>query len=73
MPIMISITAASIITMPMASRSVNASLKMVIPIITAVTGSRAPIIAAGVEPTSWMAIVIITNDNTVGNSARIRA
>ena len=50
LPAMIRITADRISRMPAASRSVKLSPKTVTPIITAVSGSSAPMIAVGVEP-----------------------
>lgn len=40
---------------------------------TAVNGSKAPIMAAGVEPTSRMETFINTKDNIVGRTASIKA
>ena len=57
----------------MLSRHVNGSLKSVTPTTTAVTGSSAPITAVGVEPTSFTATAINTNDITVGNRANTSA
>lgn len=49
---MMSVTARIINIIPQVSRNVKLSPKMVTPKKTAVTGSRAPRIAVGVEPMS---------------------
>ena len=36
----------------------------------AVAGSNAPSIAVGVEPMSWMAMVVVSNDIAVGNKPK---
>ncbi len=47
---MTAVTAAMIAARPMISRGVSRSPKTLTPITTAVTGSRAPSMAVGVEP-----------------------
>ena len=59
--------------LPMAIDGVNASPNTKMPTTTAVTGSNAPMIAVGVEPTSSMARVMVTNEITVGATASITA
>ena len=60
-------TATNIMTRPTVSLNDNDSPKNRIPKTTAVTGSNAPNMAVGVAPTYWTAIVVQTNDSTVGN------
>ena len=52
LPITISNTAERISTIPTASLNVNNSPKTSTPMVTAVNGSKAPMIAVGVAPTS---------------------
>lgn len=66
---MIMVTETMIMTIPVASFGVNASPKIVTPKMTAVTGSKAPRIAVGVEPIYWMALVVDTKDMAVGKRA----
>ena len=66
---MIIVTPARMARMPMASRNVKLSPKMQTPMITAVTGSRAPMMAAGVLPMRLMEMVMKKSDSTVGNNA----
>lgn len=73
LPAMMRMTAEDIKMMPIASRGVNDSPKTVMPIITAVSGSKAPIMAVGVEPMCFTAITINTNEMTVGTNASINA
>ncbi len=49
------------------------SPKTKMPIRTAVKGSKAPIMAAGVEPTHCIAFVVSISENTVGTQASIIA
>ena len=70
---MINITAIRIMVIPMARRAVNVSPNIVTPIITAVRGSSAPIMAVGVEPMYFTDSVIMMSDITVGPSASIEA
>ena len=63
------VTPARIARMPMASWKEKLSPKMQTPMITAVTGSNAPMMAAGVLPMRLMEIVMKKRDNTVGNNA----
>ena len=57
--------------MPTPRLTVRASWKTVSPITTAVSGSRAPMMAVGVEPMMRTAIPIETSENTVGTMASI--
>ena len=66
---MIIVTPARIARMPIASCREKLSPKTQTPMITAVTGSRAPMIAAGVLPMRLMERVMKKSDNTVGNKA----
>ena len=66
---MMMITAPSMSAIPTASRSVNASPNSVQLMSTAVIGSSAPRIDAGVDPIRWMAILMKNSEPTVGNSA----
>lgn len=66
---MTSITAESISMMPIARRRVNSSPKSVQDITTAVSGSRAPIIAVGVDPMLFMATLMRKRLSTVGSNA----
>ena len=63
---MIMMTAASIIAMPMRSREVRRSSKTNVPMATAVTGSSEPMMAVGVEPMSRTAMAIVTSEMSVG-------
>ena len=56
--VMTNITARRISAMPKERRSVNTSPNISMPATTAVTGSRAPIMAVGVEPMRWMALAM---------------
>ena len=55
--------------MPTANRRVNVSEKTKMPIMTAVTGSRAPMMAEGVEPILLMEMFMKNSEITVGNRA----
>ena len=55
--------------MPRIMRGVSCSPKISTPKNKAVTGSKAPRIAVGVEPMYCMAFVIVTNEITVGKTA----
>ena len=55
--------------MPMPKRNENASPKISTPIHTAVTGSRAPMMAEGVEPIRLIEIVMKKSESTVGRRA----
>ncbi len=59
-------TAHSIIVIPMRRREVSGSLKTSVPIATAVTGSREPMMAVGVEPMRRTAMAIVTSEMSVG-------
>ena len=63
------VTPARMARMPMASWKEKLSPKMQTPMMTAVTGSNAPMMAAGVLPMRLMEIVMKKSDNTVGNKA----
>ena len=63
------VTPARIARMPMASWKEKLSPKIETPMITAVTGSNAPMMAAGVLPMRLMETVMKKSDNTVGNKA----
>ena len=63
------VTPARIARMPMASWKEKLSPKMHTPMMTAVTGSNAPMMAAGVLPMRLMEIVMKKSDSTVGNNA----
>ena len=65
----IMITAIKISNMPIPRRNENVSPKRKMPISTAVSGSRAPIIAVGVEPMYLAAYTIITNARIAGTTA----
>lgn len=56
-------------TIPTMSCPVSISSKMVMPKNMAVTGSNAPNMAVGVEPTYCMAVVVHKKDITVGKRA----
>ena len=66
---MISRTPASMSTIPQAKRWVNASPKTHTPTATAVSGSRAPSMAVGVEPMLRTDMDMVTSDMTVGRRA----
>lgn len=68
----ISVTAVSIISTPSMMRGVSCSPNTTTPKNSAVTGSSAPYMAAGVEPMRWMESVISTNEMIVGNKASER-
>ena len=68
LPSTITITDIRIRIMPTMSLRVNDSPNTMTPMATAVNGSKAPMMAVGVAPTSCTAMVIKTNDNTVGTS-----
>ena len=55
--------------MPQHILSVRVSPKIITPKKTAVTGSKAPRIAVGVEPMYWMALVVHKNEIAVGKTA----
>ena len=59
-------TATRIIAMPVRRRDVRGSLKTNVPIATAVTGSREPMMAVGVEPMRRTAMAIVTSEMSVG-------
>ena len=63
-------TAIIIKTKPQVSRMVSVSLNTVIPKKMAVAGSKAPRIAVGVDPISWMAMVVVSKDIAVGNKPK---
>ena len=69
---MIMMTAASIIAMPMRSRVVRRSSKTSVPMATAVTGSSEPMMAVGVEPMSRTAMAIVTREMSVGTMPSMR-
>lgn len=69
-PEMMSVTATKIRMMPQTRRNVSDSPKTSTPMTTAVTGSNAPRMAAGVEPMYWMESVMQPNDMTVGKMAK---
>ena len=69
-PAMTLVTAVIINARPRLSRRVSLSPNTVIPNRIAVTGSRAPRMAVGVEPIYWMAPVVQRNEMAVGNTAR---
>ena len=62
-------TAERMSAIPMTRRREKASSKTVTPMTTAVTGSRAPRIADGVDPIFLMAIFMRKRDRTVGSRA----
>ena len=66
---MIIVTPARIARMPIASCREKLSPKTHTPMMTAVTGSKAPMMAAGVLPMRLMEMVMKKSDNTVGNKA----
>ena len=66
---MIIVTPARIARMPIASCREKLSPKTHMPMMTAVTGSKAPMMAAGVLPIRLMEMVMKKSDNTVGNKA----
>ena len=66
---MIKVTPERMATMPMASCKEKLSPKINTPMMTAVTGSKAPMMAAGVLPMRLMEMVMKKSDNTVGNKA----
>lgn len=66
---MIRITPPKIRTTPSIIRGVSLSWKNTTPKKIAVKGSKAPRIAVGVEPISLMAIVIVSREIIVGNTA----
>lgn len=65
----IRVTPARIATIPSASCRVKDSPKIQTPITTAVTGSKAPMMAAGVLPMRLMEIVMKKSESTVGKRA----
>ena len=67
------VTPARMARMPMASCREKLSPKMQTPMMTAVTGSRAPMMAAGVLPMRLMEMVMKKSDNTVGSNASCAA
>ena len=62
-------TEENIRMIPKASRSVKTSPKRNIPINTAVRGSKAPMMAVGVEPMYLAAYTIMTKANMAGTTA----
>ena len=68
----ISVTPARMAAMPMASWKVKLSPKTNTPMMTAVTGSKAPMMAAGVLPMRLMEIVMKKRESTVGNNANCK-
>ena len=66
-------TPARMSRMLMPKRNENASPKISTPIHTAVTGSRAPMMAEGVEPIRLIEIVMKKSESTVGRRANCRA
>ena len=62
------VTPARMARMPMASWKEKLSPKVQTPMITAVTGSNAPMMAAGVLPMRLMEIVMKKRDNTVATT-----
>ena len=68
LPSTISSTAERMSTMPMMSLPVSDSPNTSMPMATAVNGSNAPMMAVGVAPTSWTAMVINTSESTVGTN-----
>ena len=64
-----SVTPKRMSRMPTANRKVNVSEKTKMPIMTAVTGSRAPMMAEGVEPILLMEMFMKNSESTVGNRA----
>ena len=69
LPAMMNVTAKIISTIPRHSLGVSCSPKMVTPKKTAVTGSKAPSMAVGVEPMYWMACVVQRKEIAVENTA----
>ena len=68
LPSTISRTAERMSTIPAKRRRVSDSPNTVTPMATAVNGSKAPMMAVGVAPTSWTAMVMNTSESTVGTS-----
>ena len=66
-PAMTNVTEVMTSIKPMAMRVVMTSWNTTMPKNTAVTGSKTPKIAVGVEPIYWMASVVHINEITVGN------
>ena len=66
---MASVTAMRTTTMPMTCMSVQVSFKNMIPMNTAVSGSRAPRMAVVVGPTLLTARIRVRSDTSVGTSA----
>ena len=62
-------TPARMAAIPMASWKVKLSPKMNTPMTTAVTGSKAPMMAAGVLPMRLMLMVMKKSESTVGSKA----
>ena len=69
LPAMMSVTATRIRTTPSRMRGVSCSPKTSTPKKSAVTGSRAPRMAVGVEPMRRMAPAIVTSETIVGKRA----
>ena len=61
-------TADNMSRIPITRRAVSDSSNTNTPMATAVNGSKAPMIAVGVAPTSWTEMVISTNERIVGTS-----
>ena len=68
-----SVTEKRISRIPNARRNVNISPKTVIPTNAAVTGSKAPMMAVGVDPMHCIDIAMNTSDITVGTSPKSTA
>ena len=69
LPAIMKVTARIINTIPQHNLGVKDSPKTVTPKNTAVTGSKAPRMAVGVEPMYWIACVVHRNDMAVGKTA----
>ena len=67
-----SMTAPRIKMIPAIRRVVSVSPKTVTPMATAVTGSKAPKIAVGVEPIIFTAFTIKISESTVGTKPSIK-
>ena len=67
------VTAVRMSTTPRQMRTVSRSPKTSVPTSKAVMGSKAPKMAAEVEPILRMLMVMATNEMMVGNNARQKA
>lgn len=67
---MMSVTEKRMSRIPDARRAVSSSPKTVIPTNAAVTGSKAPMMAVGVEPMHCIDMAMNTSDMTVGTSPK---